>query len=210
MIHIDLTKYGFERYPEADIIDDTNTVKAYRVNGMVVTKTIHKGLAYIICEPVLGDTLMYSEYSQLPHFKSLNELNGVLVSEITEADLERFFENCLQYISEWMTLETVIDFPSFETIWCIVNQQHHAASCRAAELKRLCTLEAIIKLSDDELKTFKEAATIVLNEACFDVYERTTSLVNTCGSRELVRRSDAELVKPSFAYERCMQLLCGD
>ena len=207
MVHLGLAKYGFERYPEADIVDDNNNIKAYRVNGMVVTKAIDKGLAYITCEPAICDTLMYSEYSKLPHYESLNELNGIPVFEITDADLERFFDNCLQYTSEWAVLEATIDYPTYETLWCIVNQLHHAMTCRAAELRRLCTLDAITEFTDAELKIFKEAATIVLAEACFNVEDRAAALVNTRRSRELVRQSTEELLKPSFAYERCMQLL---
>jgi hypothetical protein len=207
MKRINLSKYGFEHRPECDFIDDGHRFQVYGGPGVKVTKLVSDGYAYISGEAQIDDRLVYSEYSSLPHYKTLDKLNGVHIGTITEEDLEQLYSDCYAYASEWEALASTVDYPDYDTIWCMVNRQHHAATACAAEVRRLCTLDAIAKLNDYELNAFRDAAVRVLAEACFNVDDRAASLVGTRKSREMFALTDAELVKPSYWYERCMTLL---
>ena len=99
MKKINLTKYGFIRTPEEDFSDDGNRFTCYKVGKVRVSKLVDRGDVYIDAD--MDDCrLHYEEYSTLPHCKSLNALNGISLGNITEEDLIKLYNDCIEYEKE--------------------------------------------------------------------------------------------------------------
>lgn len=115
MKRIELVKYGFIRSPEDDFSDDGNRFTCYRVGKVRVSKLVSDGEAYISAS--IDDYLLpYETYSQLPHYRDLDALNGVSASDITEEDLQKLYEDCISYEKEYDDAYNAIDWPSEKEI----------------------------------------------------------------------------------------------
>jgi hypothetical protein len=117
MKKIELAKYGFIRWPEEDFSDDGDRFTCYRVGKRVrVSKWVSKGEAYISAR--IDDYLLpYEVYSTLPGYKGLNALNGdgeggVSVSDITEEDIQKLYEDCITYEKAYDDAYNAIDWPT--------------------------------------------------------------------------------------------------
>lgn len=207
MKRINMTKYGFVRCPEHDFVDDGNRFTCYYAGELRVSKLVADGQAYISGSSQVNNQLSYQEYSRLPHYSALDTLNGIPVTRLTDEMLEQLYNDCLAYVEEWKAFAAAVQYPDYDTIWCIVSRQHHAAVCRWAELQASCTLETIMKLSDYELRNFRDYVAKVKQECAYNPEERAKSLVGTLKSRELLTMTDEELTKPSYWYIKSMEYL---
>lgn len=116
MKKIVMTKYGFERWPENDFIDDGTKFTCYKVGERVqVSKATYKGEAFISAR-ITDIKVPYAEYSKLPHYAELDELNGVMIDPLTDEDLLTFYNACLEYEREVIELENNIKYPSLVEI----------------------------------------------------------------------------------------------
>jgi hypothetical protein len=115
MKRIELAKYGFVRCKEDDFSDDGNRFTCYRVGKVRVSKLVSDGEAYIHAS--IDDYLLpYETYSQLPHYRYLSDLNGVSVSNVTEEDLQKLYEDCISYEKEYDDAYNSIKWPSEKEI----------------------------------------------------------------------------------------------
>lgn len=111
MKRIELTKFGFIRSKEDDFSDDGNRFTCYRVGKVRVSKLVSEGEAYISAS--IDDYLLpYETYSQLPHYRDLDALNGVSASDITEEDLQKLYEDCISYEKEYDDAYNSIKWPT--------------------------------------------------------------------------------------------------
>ena len=111
MKRIELVKYGFVRSPEDNFSDDGNRFTCYRVGKVRVSKLISHGQAYISAR--IDDYLLpYEVYSTLPGYRDLDALNGVLVSDITEEDLQKLYEDCITYDKAYEDAYNAIEWPT--------------------------------------------------------------------------------------------------
>lgn len=115
MKRIELTKYGFIRSKEDDFSDDGNRFTCYRVGKVRVSKLVSEGEAYISAS--IDDYLLpYETYSQLPHYRDLDALNGISASDITEEDLQKLYEDCISYEKEYDDAYNSIKWPTIEQL----------------------------------------------------------------------------------------------
>lgn len=115
MKKINLIKYGFIRSPEDDFTDDGNRFICFKVKDVEISKLVKEGRAYISAS-IEDGKLPYEVYSKLPHYKSLNKLNGVSVSDLTETDLYDLYVNCVEYSKEYQDAVNQTKYPTLQEL----------------------------------------------------------------------------------------------
>lgn len=115
MKRINLTSYGFIRSPEDDFTDDGNRFICFKVKDVEISKLVKEGRAYISAS-IENGKLPYEVYSKLPHYKSLNKLNGVSVSDLTETDLYDLYVNCVEYSKEYQDAVNQTKYPTLQEL----------------------------------------------------------------------------------------------
>ena len=120
MKRINMTKYGFVRWPEKDFTDDGSSFICYRAGKAVrVSKHVSDGLVYLSADPssCAGGTLPYEIYSKFPHYSSSAwKYNGFSIEHLTEQDLIDFYNDCVEYEKEYEAAEASIKYPTLEEI----------------------------------------------------------------------------------------------
>lgn len=167
MKRIELTKFGFIRCKEDDFSDDGNRFTCYRVGKVRVSKLVSEGEAYIHAS--IDDYLLpYETYSQLPHYRYLSDLNGVSVSNVTEADLQKLYEDCISYEKEYDDAYNSIKWPTeielrvkaraYNMAWkdCIIKLE---------EAIKFNSIALITNLSEYYFKEFQRYYKIILTTA---------------------------------------------
>jgi hypothetical protein len=137
MKRINLTKYGFVRWPEEDFSDDGNRFTCFRAGKRVrASKLVSEGQAYLSCSSTVGNgTLPYDVYSKLPHYSTaLWRYNGVSIDTLTEQDLIDFYNACVSYEKEYEEAEANIVYPTLEElteqcekVWAKHNREYAEA-----------------------------------------------------------------------------------
>jgi len=162
MKRIELTKFGFVRWPEEDFSDDGNRFLAYRAGKTVrVSKLVSDGQAYLSISSECGKgTLPFEVYSKLPYYNDANwRWNGVPVAGLTDKDLEDFYNACLAYEREYEEAEAAIKYPTLEEIKekaCKVVSKRLLEISKIEILLAKYTREAIMKFSSYEWKQVQE------------------------------------------------------
>lgn len=158
MKKIVMTKYGFERWPEEDFSDDGTRFQIYKAGKRVrVSKAVSNGQAYIAAR-IDGVKLPFEVYSRLPHYKALDNLNGVPVSMLTEEELMELYEDCLAYEKEYDTAEASIQMPTLSEIeeQCkLIIATKHKDICEVVALIKDNLAVLMAKLSEYEWKNLK-------------------------------------------------------
>lgn len=159
MKKIMMAKYGFVRCPEEDFSDDGNRFTCYKVGTRVrVSKLVADGQVYLSAR-IDGSKLPYEVYSQLPHYKFLDDLNGVAVVPLTDADLEKLYQDCLAYEQEYEEAEASIAYPTLEEL---TSKASMVVGKRLLEISKIenrlnkHTREIIEKFSPYEWKRIQE------------------------------------------------------
>lgn len=114
MERINMTKYGFVRSPEQDFTDDGSRFTCYKAGDVLVSKLVSYGEVYL--SPRYYGDLSYKETSELSKKYNLDRLNGVCLSELTDADLHKLYEDCVNYQKEYQELESKIVYPTEKEI----------------------------------------------------------------------------------------------
>lgn len=137
MKRINLTKYGFVRWPEEDFSDDGNRFQCYRAGKAVrVSKLVSDGQVYLSASSSCGNnTLPFEVYSKLPFYNTaLWRYNGVSIESLTETDLEDFYNACVGYEKEYEEAEVNIVYPTLEELteqceklWAKYNREYAEA-----------------------------------------------------------------------------------
>lgn len=139
MKKIMMTKYGFERWQDEDFSDDGNRFYCYKVGTKVrVSKLVSQGQVYISAR-IDGVKLPYEEYSKLPHYKALDNLNGVSMDSLTDFDLITLYNDCLAYEKEYTDAENSIVMPTMDEI------KAHCRYVCGARQNELTVIEHLLK-----------------------------------------------------------------
>ena len=108
MTRVNLVKHGFVKWPEESFSDDGNRFDAYRVGERVrVTKCLHKGKVYLNGTIRNGDLNFYY-VMKLPHYNSVGRLNGVDIKTLTDEDLIKLYNDCIEFEKEYNAKELEI------------------------------------------------------------------------------------------------------
>ena len=210
MTRINMTKYGFVRFPEGDFSDDGTRFQCYLAGDIIVTKTVSNGEAYISgnSQPQGTNPLLTAkEYSSLPHYASLDTLNGVSVSSITEEDLDTLYQACLAYSKEWHDAANALQYPTRDEVRCVLNCLYHVRACELAEVEKLLTAQNLLQLPEWCHCSFFRYLGKLAVEAGADLDKNVDLLMGTRESRELVAKSIEQLQEPSIWYKQLIKLL---
>lgn len=207
MKRIMMNKYGFERWPEEDFSDDGNRFTCYRVGTRVrVSKLVADGQAYISAR-IDGIKLPYEVYSELPHYKDLDRLNGVSCDSLTDEDLVKLFKDCLLYAKEYKAAEDNIVMPTIAEIeakckcWQakIKNDIKTIENAMSAKLPTLLT-----NLSKYEFGTLKDYYCNLKKE--YDKYDPKTYAAYIANSFISISFCKNEPTN-SYYYERLLDMI---
>lgn len=166
MKRVNLTKYGFIRWPEEDFHDDGNNFQCYRVGKAVrVSKLVSEGQVYLSIDSSCGNrTLPYEIYSKLPYYNEANwTYNGISIDTLTEGDIQAFYEACISYEKAYEETEATIKYPTIEELTKRCEQLRAKAITEYAVAQNI-VMDAIlfnkfIKLSDYQAKEVKQYLT---------------------------------------------------
>jgi hypothetical protein len=196
MKKIMMSKYGFVRWPEADFSDDGNRFTCYKAGDRVrVSKLVSDGVAYISAS-INGCKLPYEVYSSLPHYKHLDDLNGVSCISLTDDQLVELYFTCMAYEKEYTAAEASLVMPTFAEI------REQCIKVKAKRVSELAEVEALfgskaIKLAltlvDWQWKTLREYLAGLAKVAAFDIDEYAKTMLNTRRSIDFVKECCGEL-----------------
>ena len=211
MERINLTKYGFIRNKAADFSDDGNKFTCYNVGKVRVSKLVDRGDVYIAAD--MDDCrLHYEEYSTLPHYKSLDKLNGVPTSKLTEQDLIDLYNACIEYEKEYeeKVKEAQALNPSYEHILDCLTKINEVRQKEVADIESKVSLDNLCKLSEYNLKTFfgyfKCLKRKVINDIKAEADSQSKSINGYTRSFYNTDRWQNEL-KPDWYYQQCLEIL---
>lgn len=118
MKRINMAKYGFMRAAELDFTDDGSRFSCYYFkvgSESHVSKCTYNGEVFLSAH--VNGNLTYEVYSNLPHYQAANwKYNGVNIEELTDQDLQDFFNACVAYENEYRTAEANTKYPTFKEI----------------------------------------------------------------------------------------------
>ena len=115
MKRIELQKFGFVRAPELDFSDDGNRFTCYTVGKVRVSKTTWNGEVFLAGR-IEDATVPYDIYSQLPHYKALDKLNGVSIASLEEQDIRDLFNACVEYSKEYSEAKANLVYPTVDEL----------------------------------------------------------------------------------------------
>ena len=200
MKRINLTKYGFVRWPEEDFSDDGNRFQGYKAGKAVrVSKLVSAGQVYLSIGSTVGKgTLPHEVYCNLPSYNSACwNYNGVSIDSLTEQDLIDFYNACVSYEKEYEEAESSIKYPTLEEITAQcekITAKAEAEYKQASQLVVNAVLDGTItKLSDYEIKELKSSLTTLKNAV--NNYDPTTY-----PQRVYRKSSSFDFVKPTYCY----------
>lgn len=212
MKRIVMSKYGFERWPEANVEDDGNRFEGWRAGKAVrVTKLVSNGEAYLSISSDCGrGSLPFEIYSKLPYYNDANwRWNGVPVAGLTDKDLQDFYNACVEYEKAYLAAEASTVYPTLEDIKA---QAQKVYALRYVELNKVEQMlaahgiEAAAKLSKWEWTRLQEYVTYLLQEAGQynpDTFPQT--IVGTARSFDFVKL-DSDKLKPSYWFETIVKM----
>ena len=168
MKRVNLTKYGFVRWPEGDFHDDGNNFTCFRVGTLEVSKLVSVGQVYLSAqESVCGNkTLPYEIYHKLPYYKEATwKYNSIDLDTLTDADLETFYEACVEFEKAYVEEEAHIEYPTIEELTKRCEELQTKAILEYTEAQKIVRdailLNKFIKLSDYQLKEVKLNYTLI-------------------------------------------------
>lgn len=211
MKRIQMTKYGFVRWPEEDFSDDGNRFTCYRAGKAVrVSKLIADGQAYLSISSTVGKgTLPYEVYQKLPHYSDANwKWNGVKVESLTDQDLQDFYQACILYEQEYEEAESKIHYPSLEELQAKAEKVSLKFLRETMEIEKLLGeygMEAATKFSQYEWRMVQESIQHLIAEAKrFDPETFPQTIVGT--SRSFTFVAPNYLMEESYWFTRLKEL----
>lgn len=209
MKKIMMAKYGFERWPEEDFTDDGNKFICYKVGRVRVSKLVSNGDAYIAAR-IDGPILPFEVYSKLPHYRAMDYLNGVAVEDLTDDDLVKLYNNCLEYEKEYTEAEQTIKLPTLEEIekQCkLVVMKKRIAIVEVESLIKDNIATLMMKLSDYEWKYIKQYYNNLVKDITHysvDAYPKT--IVGTSHSIDFCK-PNCYALNDSFYYTYIIEII---
>ena len=198
---INLLKHGFVRSREDDFSDDGNRFTCYREGEVRVTKLVRGEDVYI--SGGIDSSLPYEVYSKLPHYQSMDYLNGFDRSKLTDEMLSQFYEDCVAYEKEYIHAFTTLVYPTMEELEAKKTNLLKIRSKELVEVESKIN-KNIFKLSSYDYKTlytyyhglegeFNETENIDIKR----LHKKTQSI-------EFVKKVDN---RPNFYYIECLKML---
>ncbi len=213
MKRINLIKYGFVRWPEADFSDDGNHFVCYRAGKQVeVSKLVSNGEAYLSASSSVGrGTLPYDVYSKLPHYHDSNwKWNGVSVDSLTDQDLEDFYNACILYEQEYEAAEAALVYPTLEEL---TERTQQLQALRLQELNEATKemteniMAAATKLSKYNWARIQEYITCLVQEAArYDPVTYPQTIYKTMESFDFVK-PDSHKLTSSCWYNSLLEII---
>lgn len=210
MTRINMTKYGFLRFPEGDFSDDGTRFYCFMAGDIIVTKATSNGEVFISgnSQPHGVDSLLtYKEASSLPHYHALDALNGISIDSLTDERLDELYQNCLEYSKEWHAAADAIQYPTRSEVWCQLSCLYYTRACELADVNRRIDARSLLAIPDHRRSDFFRYLGQLAVEASTDLEEKVDLLMGTRESRELVAKSVEQLKVPSFWYGQLIKLL---
>lgn len=206
MKKINLTKYGFVRWPEEDFNDDGNRFQGYKAGKSVrVSKLVSEGQAYLSCSSTVGNgTLPYEVYSKLPHYSvALWKYNGVSVDTLTDQDLIDFYNACVEFEKEYEEAEATIKYPTLEEIteqceklWTKAMTEYSAGQTIVTDA---VLLNKFIKLSDYEVKSVRDCLKSLRRAVeNYDVKTLPQRMVGKSSSFNFIKPDNSDLINENY------------
>lgn len=210
MTRINLTKYGFIRFPEEDFHDDGNNFTCYRFSDTTnhISKLVSNGQAYLSVH--VDGELPYAVYSALPHYKKATwDFNGLSVASLTDALLQDFFNACVEYEREYRAAEATIKYPTELELQHKCNRIHTKLVREMSELESLIgehAVEVAAKFSTWEWQRLQEHLRHMLQE--LSKYNPDTFIPEHLGTaRSFTFIQSEDDVKPTYWYVSIKEML---
>ena len=214
MKRINLTKYGFVRWPEEDFSDDGNRFQCYRAGKKVrASKLVSEGQAYLSCSSDVGNyTLPYEVYSKLPHYSAAQwKYNGVSVDSLTEQDLIDWYNACVEFEKEYEEAESSIKYPTLEELTEQCEKLWAKCNMEYAEAQKIVGDSIItgdfLKLSEYQLKAVHRYLTWLRNAINnYNPKVHPQRLLGKSGSFGFMKPDLYELVNDSFEIKQVREI----
>jgi hypothetical protein len=209
-----MLKYGFVRWPEEDFSDDGNRFYCFRAGKCVrVSKLVSDGQVYISAR-IDGIKLPYKIYSNLPHYRALDALNGVSMDSLTDTDLEKLYADCLAYEQEYLEAERTIKYPTIEEITeqCKkINEHAEFELTNAMNIFNAHATNAAIVLNNYEWQQIKDCLAKLVDQSReldseTKIERRAYSLYGTSSSFTFCSTTYSGL-KESYYYKSFIKLI---
>jgi hypothetical protein len=208
MKRLNLTKFGFIRWPEEDFSDDGSHFTCYRAGNKVrVSKLISHGRIYLSIDSRVGNgTLPHEIYQKLPHYRDAEwKWNGVSFEDLTEQDVRDFYEACLAYEREYEEAEKVTVFPS---------QAEIETRCKIIKTIRAAEVDKINKLISENIQRLMVTATQYTWSEIQRIYKNLLAESDKYEPNK-IRKSESirfcsdqcRQLSPSWWYERLVELI---
>lgn len=168
MKRINLTKYGFIRFPEEDFTDDGNRFQSYRFSetNSHVSKLVSDGTVYLSVH--VDGQLPYEVYSVLPNYHAATwSYNGISVACLTDEMLQDFFNACVKYEKEYQAAEAAMEYPNELELQHKCNRIMTKLALEMNELEKLIgehAVEAAVKFSKWEWEQLQKYLAYMLQE----------------------------------------------
>lgn len=214
MKRINLTKYGFVRWPEEDFSDDGNRFQCYCAGKKVrASKLVSDGQAYLSCSSTVGNgTLPYDVYSKLPHYNAAQwRYNGVSVEDLTEQDLIDWYNACVEFEKEYEEAESSIKYPTLEELTEQCEKLWAKCNIEYAEAQKIVGDSILtgdfLKLSEYQLKAVHRYLTWLRNAINnYDPKIHPQRLLGKSGSFGFMKPDLHELVNDSFEIKQIREI----
>lgn len=214
MKRINLTKYGFVRWPEEDFNDDGSSFISFRAGkNVIVSKLVSDGQAYLsIASDRCGKgTLPYEVYSKLPYYNEATWLyNGVSVDSLTEADIQTFYEACISYEKAYEDAEASIQYPTIAELTKQCEKIQAKVLSEAHELEELMWkhgMEAAVKFSKYEWTSLQECLKHMLERVnYFNPLTLPQTMYKKSSSFTFVKENNNDLVSPTYWYKAAKEM----
>lgn len=205
MKRINLTKYGFVRWPEKDFSDDGSHFTCYRVGNKVrVSKLVSNGRVFLSIDSSVGNgTLPYDTYSKLPNYYNANwRYNNVSLAALLDEDLQIFYEACLAYEKEYEEAEASLVYPTLEELQKKAVEIYMSHMKEIKEIQELFSrygVEAATKFSSFEWTSCQRHITSLMKEMnMIDPTEYPQKILNTAQSFSFLKKE----LKESWYYSQ--------
>lgn len=203
MTKINMTKYGFIRWPEEDFTDDGSRFTCYRVGERVrVSKTTYQGEVFISAR-IDGRKLPYEVYSSLEHYRALDKLNGVRITSLTDQDLNELYDVCIAYEKEYNEAEASIVMPTLNEIKDQCVRLHERQLREVSEASLLVSEHLMLlasKLTDYGWKELRGHLVSLKSKAeNFDIDRYAEGIYDTRMSIDFCK-PDSSYMKDSYDY----------
>lgn len=210
MNKITLAKYGFVRDEAQDFSDDGTRFYVYKVGNRVrVSKATWNGQVFLSAR-IDGSILNYDVYSTLPHYHDLDRLNGVSICGLTENDLVKLYNDCLEYEKEYEEAEKNTVFPTIEELkeQCLRIRAHYKEQAdKATKYIEQNATKLIMKASEYNLKNIRYYLDVISRRAeGYDPDKYPQSIQKSCYGISFVKPNYHDLTD-TWYYDQIIKTI---